>query len=272
MKKDFKNVKFLLESISYARYNWQLCGDFKMIGFLKGLQGGYTQHSCFLCLWDSRAVTEHYSQKDWPERRFFMPGIQNVKHDPLVDSEKIVMPPLHIKLGLVKQFVKAMNKEGNSFQHISALFPFLSEANKEAGSFTGPQVRLMLQCKELEDKMTAREAGAWKAFREVVQNFLGNKQSNNYELLVNNLMEEYKTMGCCMSLKMHFLHSHLDFFSRNMGDVSEEHGERFHQDISDMERRYQGRWNCNMMGDYLWSIVREDFSVHRHKSRKHNHF
>ena len=62
-------------------------------------------------------------------------------------------------------------------------------------------------------------------------------------------------MGCRMSLKMHFLHSHLDFFSRNMGDVSEEHGERFHQDISDMERRYQGRWNCNMMGDYLWSVT-----------------
>ena len=79
-------------------------------------------------------------------------------------------------------------------------------------------------------------------------------------------------MGCRMSLKMHFLHSHLDFFSPNMSDVSEEHGERFHQDISDMERKHQGRWNCNIMGDYLWSIIREDFSVHRHKSRKHNHF
>ena len=79
-------------------------------------------------------------------------------------------------------------------------------------------------------------------------------------------------MGCRMSLKMHFLHYHLDFFSPNMGDVSKEHGERFHQDISDMERRYQGQWNCNMMGDYLWSIIREVFSIHRRKSRKHNHF
>ena len=163
MKEDYKNVKFLLESISYARYNWQLCGDFKMIGFLKGLLGGYTKHSCFLCLWDSRAVTEHYSRKDWPERRFFIPGTQNVKLDPLVDSEKILMPPLHIKLDLVKQFVKAMNKDGNGFQHISTLFPFLSKAMK-AGISTRPQVRLMLQCKEVEDKMTARDAGAWKAF------------------------------------------------------------------------------------------------------------
>ena len=34
-----------------------------------------------------------------------------------------------------------------------------------------------------------------------------------------------------MSLKLHFLHSHLYFFPENLGDVSDEHGERFHQDI-----------------------------------------
>ena len=32
--------------------------------------------------------------------------------------------------------------------------------------------------------------------------------------------------------------SHLDYFSENFGDVSEEHGERFHQDIRKMEERY----------------------------------
>ena len=90
MKEDHNNVKFVLENINYTRYNWPLCGDFKMIGFLKKLQGGYTKYSCFLCLWESRAVTEHYSRKKWLERRFFVPGTQNVKHDSLVDSEKIL--------------------------------------------------------------------------------------------------------------------------------------------------------------------------------------
>lgn len=32
-------------------------------------------------------------------------------------------------------------------------------------------------------------------------------------------------------LKIHFLHSHLDFFHDNCGMVSDKHGERFHQDI-----------------------------------------
>ena len=43
-----------------------------------------------------------------------------------------------------------------------------------------------------------------------------------------------------MFLKTHFLHSHLDFFSKNLGDESDEHGERFHQQMKAMERRYQG--------------------------------
>ena len=43
-----------------------------------------------------------------------------------------------------------------------------------------------------------------------------------------------------MSLKMHFLHSHLDFFPSNLGEVSDEQGERFHQDISIKEKAVPG--------------------------------
>ena len=38
-----------------------------------------------------------------------------------------------------------------------------------------------------------------------------------------------------MSLEIHFLHSHLYFFPENLGDVSDEHGEKFHQGIAIME-------------------------------------
>jgi len=39
----------------------------------------------------------------------------------------------------------------------------------------------------------------------------------------------------------------LDIFPENCGAVSNEHGELFHQDISSMEKRYQGKWNCAML-------------------------
>ena len=59
-----------------------------------------------------------------------------------------------------------------------------------------------------------------------------------------------------MSIKVHYLHSHLDHFSKNLGDLSEEQGERFHQDIRVMEERYQGRWDATMLADYCWSLQR----------------
>jgi len=40
-----------------------------------------------------------------------------------------------------------------------------------------------------------------------------------------------------MSLKIHFLKSHLEFFPENLGEVSDEHGDSFHQDIMVMEKR-----------------------------------
>ena len=59
-----------------------------------------------------------------------------------------------------------------------------------------------------------------------------------------------------MSRKIHFRHSHFDFFTENCVAVSDEHGERFHQDISSMEKRYQGKLNCAMLADYCWTLAR----------------
>jgi hypothetical protein len=60
-----------------------------------------------------------------------------------------------------------------------------------------------------------------------------------------------------MLLKMHFLHSHLDSFPVNCGAVSDEHGERFHQDISAMENRNKGKWSAAMLADYCWTVKRD---------------
>jgi hypothetical protein len=60
-----------------------------------------------------------------------------------------------------------------------------------------------------------------------------------------------------MSLKVHFLDSHLDLFPENLGAVSDEHGERFHQDISTMEKRYQGTCSPSMLANYSWKLRRD---------------
>ena len=60
-----------------------------------------------------------------------------------------------------------------------------------------------------------------------------------------------------MSIKMHYLFLHIDRFPENLGSISDEQGERFHQDIKEMESRYQGRWDAVMMADYCWTLRRD---------------
>ena len=71
-----------------------------------------------------------------------------------------------------------------------------------------------------------------------------------------------------MSFKIPFFELPFDYFPENLGEVSEDQGEGFHQDIKEMERRYQGRWDTNMMGDYCWMLHRENITSHKRKSTK----
>ncbi|GBO17827.1 hypothetical protein AVEN_88310-1, partial [Araneus ventricosus] len=57
-----------------------------------------------------RAIALHYIKRDWPRRASFKPEKMNVEHPPLSEPHKIIIPLLHIKLGLVKNLVKAMDK------------------------------------------------------------------------------------------------------------------------------------------------------------------
>ena len=87
---------------------WNLVKEDVRITSFRSL--GFTKYCCFLCLWDSRAVSQHYKQKDWGSRSTFVPGEHSLKENPLVDMNKVFLPPLHIKLGLMKNFVKALHK------------------------------------------------------------------------------------------------------------------------------------------------------------------
>jgi len=172
----------------------------------------------------------------------------------------------------MKQFVKALDKNKNCFQYLCKKFPQLSEAKLKEGIFVGPQIRKLCKDNAFLNSMTTIEKNAWISFKEVINNFFGNIKSENYETIVNSMLENYRILGCNMSIKMHFLYSHLDKFPENLGDVSEEQGERFHQDIKEMERRYQGRWSVTMMADYCWMLQRETHYVYKRKSTKRSFF
>ena len=234
-----------------------------------GLQLGYTKYCCFLCKWNSREKDSHYIKKDWPLRQSLTPEEKNVKHSPLVESRKILLPQLHLKLGLMKKFFKAMDKTGAGFMYLSRNFPRMTEAKIKEGVFIGPKIKQLLQDSEFDQALFGKEKLAWQTFKLVATKFLGNTKADNYMELVSNLLKAYSRMGCNMSLKIDFLDSHLDFFPPNCGKVSDEHGERFHQDISSVEKRYQEKLSPSMLADFCWMTARDDpFTAQKRQAKR----
>ncbi|XP_023252229.1 NACHT, LRR and PYD domains-containing protein 9-like, partial [Seriola lalandi dorsalis] len=112
LKEKYEAVKYVLEKIRYDQHEWLICVDLKMVNFLLGQQSGFTKYPCFLCMWDSRDTAQYYTKKDWPVWEELVPcRSRNVISNPLVDRDKILFLPLHIKLGLIKQFTKALDKD-----------------------------------------------------------------------------------------------------------------------------------------------------------------
>jgi hypothetical protein len=199
-----------------------------------------------------------------------VPGNKNVIYKPLVDRRNKILPPLHIKLGLTKNFVKAMDRNGDGFQYLKLKFPVLSDARIKEGIFVGPHIRELLKDEHFESVLKFFGAVSLESFKNVCEHFFGNNRADNYKLFIDNLLQAYQNLGCNMSLKIHFLHSHLDFSPHNRGHVSDEHGERFHQDIATMEKRYQGRWKPSMLADCCWTLIREAPDDYKRGSTRNN--
>ena len=145
---------------------------------------------------------------------------------------------MHLKLGLMKNFVKAMNQEEAAFTYLREKFPRLSEAKLKESIFIGPKIWDLIKDEYFDKLLQGDEKAAWDTFEFVVKGILGNRRAQNCEELVNNLLQSYLKLGYNMSLKTHFPHSHLDFFPENCGAVSDEHAKHFHQDFSSTEKRY----------------------------------
>jgi hypothetical protein len=92
----------------------------------------------------------------------------------LVDPKKTLLPPLYIKLGIMKQFVKALPNTGNYFKYLCKTFPHLSEAKlKQAFSLA-----------LIQDSL-----------QSVATKFLGNNKDPDYITIVANMLEKFKVLG-----------------------------------------------------------------------------
>ena len=130
-----------------------------------------------------------------------------------------------------------MHHQGEGLKPNGELFPYKTAAKRKRGIFVRPEIRKVLKNKDFKTKLSPNKLDAWNAFALVVQNFLGKHKATNYTENVEQMVQSHKEMRVRMSLKMYFLPSHSEFFPENIGDVSDEQGERSHLDIKLFEKR-----------------------------------
>ncbi|CAH0547293.1 unnamed protein product [Brassicogethes aeneus] len=224
MPENYDNIKLILELIHYNQHEWKICCDLKVVGLLTG-----------------RKTELHYTDFTWEPRINCQLGQLSIENLPLVDARKVIFPPLHIKLGLIRNFVRALDSSGEAFKFLHTVFPKLS---------------------------TEKIKAVVNGFVAVVDNFLGNKKADNYKEIVAEMISAFDDMKVHMSLKIHFLHAHLDYFPPNLGDFSDEHGERFHQDILTIEKRFKGKDVRHLLDEYCWSIVRDSEAIYNRQTKR----
>lgn len=135
MEESYETMRHILDCIKYEEHMWKICCDFKVVTFLNGMKKGSTKYPCHICTWDSRG-TDQYSKKEYPRRSSHQrqSGEFSVIEKPLVPFDAILLPPLHIKLGLFKNFIKFLQRNNeNAKNFLTNFFPKLSASKLKEG-------------------------------------------------------------------------------------------------------------------------------------------
>lgn len=124
------------------------------------------------------------------------------------------------------------------------------------GMFNGPDIRRLMKNNDFDNSLDQNQLIAWNAIKDVIENVLGKKREADSAQRVKRLLKAFEELAVNMSLKIHFLHHHMDWFENQLSTESDEQGERFHQVALTMETRYRGKKLDSMLGDLCWWLKR----------------
>ena len=96
--------------------------------------------------------------------------MHNVQSHSFIKLNKILLPPLHNKLGVMKNFVKEMDREGSGFVFLQK-FPQISMEKLKAGIFDGPQIIEPMKDPMFDEQLSKAELSFWWSLKSVVINF-----------------------------------------------------------------------------------------------------
>lgn len=102
----------------------------------------------------------------------------------------------------------------------------------------GPEINKLVKDPAFDNVLQADLKIAWTHLKTLINGFFGNKRVADYKEQTLALKQSFEKLKVNMSTKIHLLFDHLDKFAPNCGQYSDEQGERFHQDIAEMEKWY----------------------------------
>lgn len=200
-KEKYDTIKLMLELIKYDTYKWKVCADLKMVAILCGIKQAYSKQQCLLCKWEGRADDYHYDY-EWDARDQRVVGEFSIVFEPLIDAESVILPPLHIKLGLIKNYLVALYRRNpETLEFLIAFFKNqLSPAKVTAGGLNGKQCNQLFVNADFLGMLDPLEKRALLGIRDVCQKFLGNERADNFEEIVDEMLDAFKEMKVHMSV------------------------------------------------------------------------
>lgn len=115
--------------------------------------------------------------KDWGSKSHFAPGEKNVKENPLVDINKVLFPPLHTKLDLMRNLCERRKDKKRCclpkpVQSIpSSQFFYAQERHLR---------RTKNKTRNAEEQSILNHLRTWERFTSVCRGFLGNTWLTDY--------------------------------------------------------------------------------------------
>lgn len=132
-----------------------------------------------------------------------------------MDPKTIICPPLHIKLGLIKQLTKTL-PDGYAVARWNQMFPSISIAKIKKGILIGPDVDKILHDREFFRLYQLTTNLHWLYSKMLLKDFL-KIEDPNYKHLVQTLIESYRING---AREMHkYENIHEITFTRIFGGI-----------------------------------------------------
>ena len=125
----------------------------------------------------------------------------------LLKKTKVLLPHLHILMGIVKNFIKSLKFEGPVGELLKEIFPKISEAKLK-------DIVKLIKSEKFTNILCGNELDAWRNIVKVKENFLGSFRSQPYEDIISCIIDSFDRQGVKISLKIHFLDSHVKFYFR----------------------------------------------------------